>query len=61
MPRLIDNTEHWRRRAAEARALAEKIADPTGRRMMLGAAEAYDALARDAERREPAAREGPIR
>jgi hypothetical protein len=55
MPRPIHNPEHWHARAAEARALAEKITDATAKKMMLGTAEAYDALAHDAEWRKMAA------
>jgi hypothetical protein len=51
MVQLIGNTEHWRKRAKEARTIAVDITDPEGRRLMLGIAEAYDDLAVRAEAR----------
>jgi hypothetical protein len=51
MPRLIDNPEHWRARAEETRAIAEKLLDPEARRMMREIADRYEKLAERAERR----------
>ncbi len=43
---LISNDpEHWRERAAEARALAEKMTDDMGKQAMIEIAEKYDRLA----------------
>jgi len=51
MPRLIDNPEHWRDRAEEARAMAAQLSDPEARRMMEDVAKTYDKLAERAEER----------
>jgi len=45
----INDPEHWRERAKEARALAEQMADPISRQMMLGVAADYERLAARAE------------
>lgn len=48
MPRelsLLRDERHWRDRANEARAVAEGLNDPETRRLMLGIAGSYDALA----------------
>ena len=43
---LIHNDpEHWRERAAEARALAEKMTDATGKKAMSEIADSYDRIA----------------
>jgi hypothetical protein len=38
----INDPKHWRRRAKEARALAEQIADPEAKRTMLKNADDYE-------------------
>ena len=48
---LINNPQHWRDRAEEARINAEQIGDPESKRMMLEIAEGYMRLAERAERR----------
>jgi hypothetical protein len=49
---LLNNVEHWRDRAEEARVHAEQMNDPEAKRMMLEIAKSYDKLAdRAAERR----------
>jgi hypothetical protein len=47
----INDPEHWRKRAEEARAVADDITDPDSRRMMLGIADDYEKLAKRAEQR----------
>ena len=49
--RLIDDAQHWRDRAEEARTHAEQMNDADARMMMLGTAESYEKLARRAEER----------
>jgi hypothetical protein len=51
LPGYIDNSNHWRERAQEARHLAAQERDPLCRRMILQIAEDYDRLARQAELR----------
>jgi len=48
---LKDDAEHWRKRAKEARALAERMTDLESRRMILEIAKSYDELAARAEAR----------
>ena len=48
MPTLSD-VQHWRQRAAEARAMAEQITDSRARRRMLNIADQYEKLAADAQ------------
>ena len=50
-PRLLNDPEHWRSRAEEARAIAEQMIDRDASEMMLKVAEQYEDLARRAERR----------
>jgi hypothetical protein len=45
MSLLYNDPEHWRERAMEARALAEKMTDAVGRQAMIEIAEKYDRLA----------------
>jgi hypothetical protein len=52
MPRRIDNARQWRARAEEARDLAEQMANPEAKRIMLGIAVCYVALAQMAEERD---------
>jgi hypothetical protein len=51
MPSDSDAAERWRTLAAEARAVAEEMADPEAKRTMLSIADGYDRLARRAEAR----------
>jgi hypothetical protein len=51
MPSFLDNPEHWRSRAEEARSIADQMKDPEVRRAMLEIAAMYDGLAERAERR----------
>jgi len=46
---LIHDAEHWRKRAEEARRLAERMMDLESRRVMLEIAKSYDELAARAE------------
>jgi hypothetical protein len=50
-PHVIYDPEHWRRRAAEARALANTLGDPDAKKTMLGIADGYDRLAKRAAER----------
>jgi hypothetical protein len=47
----INNPNHWLDRAKEARALAEQMADPEAKRIMLKNADDYERLAQRAEER----------
>jgi len=38
----LDNTAHWRRRAEEARRMADQIDDPVAKRTMMDIAAAYE-------------------
>ncbi len=51
MRALINDPEHWRQRAEEARTIAEQIGDPHAKLMMIGIADGYDKLAVRAEER----------
>jgi hypothetical protein len=49
---LLNNVEHWRDRAEEARVHAEQLTDSETKRMMLEIAKSYDTIAdRAAQRR----------
>jgi ATP-dependent Zn protease len=48
---FLDDPKHWRDRADEARAVAEKLADPESKRRMLEIADAYEHLALKVEER----------
>jgi hypothetical protein len=50
MPSSTEAGAHWRTKAAEARALAERMTDPQARASMMKIAESYDHLAEIAER-----------
>jgi hypothetical protein len=49
--RLINDPQHWRDRAEEARAHADEMNDPEAKRQMLEIARGYDRLAERAEER----------
>jgi hypothetical protein len=51
MSSLLDNADHWRACAKEARAVASLMTDPDARRTLLGIAASYDALANHAKMR----------
>jgi hypothetical protein len=46
---LLENPDHWRKRADEVLALAELLTDPAERAMMLDIVAGYEKLARRAE------------
>ena len=48
---LMNNAQHWRDRAEEARAHAEQMNDPEAKRQMFEIAAGYERLAERAERR----------
>jgi DNA-binding ferritin-like protein len=43
---LVDDAEYWRKRAEEARTLAEQMKDSHTQSLMLGIAESYEKIAR---------------
>jgi hypothetical protein len=45
VPLLYNDPEHWRERAVEARALAEKMTDAVGKNAMMEIAVKYERLA----------------
>jgi hypothetical protein len=45
MPLVFDDPAHWRARALEAKALAERMTDAEGRSRMISVAQEYDHLA----------------
>ena len=51
MPSLHNDPEHWRKRAKEARALAEKMTDAVSKKAMMEVAEKYDEVAARATER----------
>jgi hypothetical protein len=51
MPHVLDDPEHWAKRAEEARAIAGELIDADARQMMLGIAEGYERLAKRAAER----------
>jgi hypothetical protein len=51
MSSFINDPEHWRKRAEEARKLADQMNDPDAKQTMLGIAKDYDHLAERAEQR----------
>jgi hypothetical protein len=52
MAQRIDDARHWRSRAEEARELAEQMTNPEAKRIMLGIAVSYVALAQMANERD---------
>jgi hypothetical protein len=48
---LVDDAEHWRKRAEEARSLAEQMKDTHTKSLMLGIAESYEKIAKWAAER----------
>jgi hypothetical protein len=48
---VIDDPEHWRSRAEEARSIAEQLSDPESKPTMFRIAADYDRLAEHAELR----------
>jgi hypothetical protein len=48
---LINDPQHWHERAEGTRRIAEDMADPEAKRMMLNIADGYDRLAQHAETR----------
>jgi hypothetical protein len=51
MTHVLNDPEHWLKRAEEARTLAGELTDSEARRMMLNIADGYDRLAKRAEAR----------
>jgi hypothetical protein len=49
---ISSDPQHWRARADEARAMAEKITDPQAKAAMLEIARNYEHIAERAERRQ---------
>jgi hypothetical protein len=46
---LLNDVQHWKDRAEQARVQAEQITDPDAKRMMFGIAESYERLVLRAE------------
>jgi hypothetical protein len=51
MSKLLEDPDHWRHRAEEARSLADQLNDPEAKLTMQQIAEAYELLAKRAEQR----------
>jgi hypothetical protein len=51
MSSLLDDPNHWRGCAKEARSVAGLMTDPDARKTLLSIAASYDALAEHAEKR----------
>jgi DNA-binding ferritin-like protein len=43
---FIDDPEYWRKRAEEARTIAERMTDAHTKSLMLGVAESYEKIAK---------------
>jgi hypothetical protein len=56
VPHRIDDAKHWRARAEEARELAEQLANPESKRITLGIAVSFVALAQLADEQDRARR-----
>lgn len=52
---------HWRKRAEEARAMADETADPKSKKAMLAVTEAFERMALDAEQTKSLSLCGPNR
>jgi DNA-binding ferritin-like protein len=48
---LVDDAEYWRKRAEEARTLAEQMKDAHTKSLMFGIAESYEKIAKWAAER----------
>jgi hypothetical protein len=46
---ILDNVEHWRRRAKAARLVANQLDDPVAKAAMLTIAEQYERIAEQAQ------------
>jgi predicted Rossmann-fold nucleotide-binding protein len=46
---LLNDPKHWRGRANEMRCMAQEMADPESKRMMVKIADDYESLAKRAE------------
>ena len=44
-PSIIDDPQHWRRRAEEARRVADQLDDPVAKKTMMDIALSYEQLA----------------
>jgi hypothetical protein len=53
---ILDDPEHWRQRAKEARSVAEQLTDPTSKAAMLRIAADYERIAEQAQVRAVGAR-----
>ena len=49
---ISSDPQHWRARAAEARAMADKITDPKAKLAMFDIANNYELIAQQAEQRQ---------
>jgi hypothetical protein len=52
-PPLIDDPAHWRKRAEEARRIADELEDSLAKRTMLEIAQSYEKLAARAQQLGP--------
>jgi hypothetical protein len=55
-PSLLNDPVHWRRRAQEARSIADQLDDPVAKREMLEVAQHYEQIAAIAEKHPLAAK-----
>jgi hypothetical protein len=46
---ILDDPQHWRERAEEARTLADQLSDPESKRTILRIANGYERMAEHAE------------